>query len=142
MKTLNKEERNKYLLPFPNWLDFFFKNIHLTPWGLLSKLGKNNRLIWDDSFQPEWNYTCINMMLNRDYEPEVVYGDIFMRHLTQIWNLRISYPNEELYLFDDNVKGVFRHSKYYPYVAGSFAFSISSYLMIPLGQTFGCVDIP
>ena len=45
------------------------------------------------------------MMFNRDDEHEVVYGDAFMRHPTQIWNLRISYPIEELYLFDDDIKG-------------------------------------
>ena len=94
MKTINKEDRNQYLLPFPNWLARFFENIHLTPQGLLSKLGKNDRLIWDGSFQPKRDSTCINMMLNRDYEPEVVYRDAFMRHLTQIWNLRISYSNK------------------------------------------------
>ena len=140
LKTLNKEDRNQYLLPFPNWLARFFKNLHLTPQGLLSKLGKNDRLIWDGSFQPEWNSTCVNMMLNRDDEPEVVYGDAFMRHLTKIWNLRISYPIEELYLFDDDVKGTFLHSKYHPDVAGVFSFSISNYLMIPMGQTFGSID--
>ena len=58
-------------------------------------------------------------MLNRDDDPDVVYSDAFMRHLTQIWNVRISYPNEELYLFDDDVKGAFRRSKYHPDVAGA-----------------------
>ena len=142
LKSLNKEDRNQYLLPFPNWLVRFFKNLHLTHQGLLSKPGKNNILIWDGSFQPEWNSTCVNMMLNRDDKPEVVYGDAFMRYITQIWNLRISYPNEELYLFDDGVKGALRHLKYYPDVAGGFAFSISNYLMIPIGQTFGSIDSP
>ena len=90
MKTLNKEDRNQYLLPFLNWLARFFENIHLTSQGLLSILGKNDRLIWDGSFQPECDSTCINMMLNRDNEGEVVYGDDFMRHLTQIWNRTLS----------------------------------------------------
>ena len=45
MKTLNKEDINQYLLPFPNWLARFFKNIHLTAQGLLSKPGKNDILI-------------------------------------------------------------------------------------------------
>jgi len=35
INTLNKEDRNQYLLLFPNWLARFFKNIHLTPQGLL-----------------------------------------------------------------------------------------------------------
>ena len=53
MKTLNKEDRNQYFLLFPNWSVPFFKNIHLTPQGLLSKPDKNDRLIWDGSFQPK-----------------------------------------------------------------------------------------
>ena len=50
LKTLNKEDRNQYLLPFPNWLARFMKQIHVTPQGILSKSGKNDRLIWDGSF--------------------------------------------------------------------------------------------
>ena len=73
-------------------------------------------------------------MFNINDDPEFVYGDV--------WNLRISYSNEELHLFDDDVKGTFRHSKYHPDVAGAFAFSISNYLMIPMGQTFGSIDSP
>ena len=45
LKTLNKEDMNQYLLPFPNWLARFFKHLHLTPQGLLFKPGKNDKLI-------------------------------------------------------------------------------------------------
>ena len=56
LKILNKEDRNQYLLnpnpnpnpdpnPNPNWLARFFKHLHLTPQCLLSKPGKNDRLI-------------------------------------------------------------------------------------------------
>ena len=47
-------------------------------------------------------------------EPEITYGTTFERHLTRVWNSRISYPNEDLLLMDDDVKGAFRHTKYYP----------------------------
>ena len=50
IKNLKKENRNQYLLLFPNWLVRFFKNVHLTPQGLLSKPSKNDRLIQDRSF--------------------------------------------------------------------------------------------
>ena len=76
-------------------------------------------------------------MLDRTTEPDIVYGDAFDRHLIRIWNLRLTHPNEEIYLFDDDAKGAFRHPKYHPDVASAFAFRISSYLMIPLGLTFG-----
>ena len=142
IKTLNKENRNQYLLPFPNWLARFIPNLHLTPQGLLSKPNKNDILIWDGSFRPDWESICVNMMLDRTTEPKVVYVDAFMRHLIQIWNQHITHPNEEIYVFDDDTKGAFRHPKYHPDVATAFAFRIEQYLMVPLGNTFGSVVSP
>ena len=54
------------------------------------------------------------MMLSQTIEPEIVYDTTFMKHLESIWNLRITYPNTDILLFDDDVKGAFRHSKYHP----------------------------
>ena len=84
IKTLNKEDRNQYLLPFPNWIARFISNLHLTPQGLLSKTGKNDCLIWDGSFQPDWESVWVNMILDRITEPTIVYGDTFDRHLIRI----------------------------------------------------------
>ena len=72
----------------------------------------------------------------------VIYGDTFMRRLTTIWNLRISHPNSDIYLFDDDVKGAFRHCKYHPDVASAFSFVISNLLFVPMGGTFGSVTSP
>ena len=105
MKTLNKEDRNQYLLPFPNWIARFIPNLHLTPQGLLSKTGKNDIFILYESFQPDWESICVNMMLDRTTEPTIVYGDAFDRQLIRIWNLRLTHPNEEICLFDDDKKG-------------------------------------
>ena len=38
-KTLNKEDKNQYVLPFPVWLTRFIKNLHLTPQGLVCNEG-------------------------------------------------------------------------------------------------------
>ena len=65
-----------------------------------------------------------------------------MRHLAQLMNLRIQYSNEKLYLFDDDIEGAFRHSKYHPNVAGTFALFCIEYLMIPMMQPFDSIDIP
>ena len=139
---MNKEDRNQYVLPFPNWLARFVKNLHLTPQGLLQKPGKNDRLIWDGSFQPTWDSKCINMMIDKKNEPELVYGHAFDRYLVEVWNQRITYPNKELYAFDDDVKGAFRHSKYYPDIASAFSFIIDNILYVALGATFGSGTSP
>ena len=72
-KNINTEDTHQYLLPFPNWLAGFVENLHVNPQGLLSKAGKNDRLIWDGSFIPASDSTFVNMMANGKDEPEVVY---------------------------------------------------------------------
>ena len=42
-------------------------------------------------------------MLNQDDEPEIIYGSNFTIYLTQICT-RFSYPDDEIYLFDDDIK--------------------------------------
>ena len=141
-KAMNKEDKNQYLIPLPCWLARFIRNLHITPQGLVVKPGKNDRLIWDGSFIPNWQATCINMMLPKDTEPEIIYGTTFMKHLNAIWNLRITYPTEDILLFDDDVKGAFRHNKYHPDIATAFSFIIEHLLYIPLGGTFGSITSP
>ena len=72
----------------------------------------------------------------------IVYGDAFDRYLIRIWNLCLTHPDEEIYLFDDDAKGAFRYRKYHSDVASAFAFSISSFLMIPLGNVYDSIVSP
>lgn len=142
MKVMNKEDKNQYLILLPSWIARFIRHLHLTPQGLLVKPGKNDRLIWDGSFIPNWQATCINMMLSQKTEPNIIYGETFMRLLETIWNLRISYPVSDILLFDDDINGAFRHCKYHPDVVSAFAFIIAQFLFIPLGGTFGSITSP
>ena len=139
---MNKEDKNQYLIPLPNWLSRFIPNLHLTPQGLLVKKDKNDRLVWDGSFIPHWAAICINMMLTHDTEPKIHYGRTFKRHLKRIYNKRIAKPRTDLVLMDDDVKGAFRHCKYHPDIAAAFAFIIQYLLYIPLGNTFGSIVSP
>ena len=76
----------------------------------------------------------IDMMLNQEDEPKSMHGTVFIRQLTQIWNMRISFPLEELYLFDIDIKGAFRYSKYHPDIAPAFSFIINKLLHAPMGE--------
>ena len=106
------------------------------------KKDKNDRMIWDGSFIPNWDAVSINMMLSHESEPEIVYGETFKRHLQYLYNFRISVPNDEILLYDDDVKSAFRHCKYHPDVASAFAFIIQENLWIPLGGMFGSIVTP
>ena len=65
-----------------------------------------------------------------------------MRHLERIWNMRISYPTTDILVFDDDVKGAFRHCKYHPDIAAAIYFIIEYLLLVPLGGTFGSITSP
>ena len=82
------------------------------------------------------------MMLTHETEPEIVYGNSFQKHLEGIWNSRITHPSSDISLFDDDIKGTFRHCKYHPDIAFAFSFIISSFLFNPMGGTFGSITGP
>ena len=80
------------------------------------------------------------MLLSQDTEPEIIYGVSFMRYLEIIWNSRITHPDLDILLFDDDdVKRVFRYSKYHPGVASAFSLILSNHLFIYMWSTFSSI---
>ena len=106
---------------------------YITPQGLLMKKDKNDRLVWDGTFIPNWESICINMMLSHETEPEIKDGLTFMLHLQHIYNFRIAKPNKDIVLFDDYVKGAFRHPNYHPELAAAFFFHHRKVIIYYLG---------
>ena len=103
---------------------------------------RNDRLIWDGPFLVDEHSTSVNIMMNIEDEPILTYGTAWIRHLKRIWNMRITYPTTDLLFFDDDVKGVFRHCKYYPDVLSAFTYTFSNRLYFPLRGTFGSTTSP
>ncbi len=47
MKTMNKEERNNFVIPLPSWVAWFMPHIFLTPQHNLVKEGRKDQLIFN-----------------------------------------------------------------------------------------------
>jgi len=149
---ITKEINLAYTIPLPSWLAVFVPNIHLSPLGLLERTGKKPRLIVDHSFEPvsislsNPTPTHPSISVNRLHwvttELPLAYGSTMMLHLIRIYNLRITYPNEIIYLFDDDISSAFRHVRYNPFVAGAFSYIANNTLLIPTSQTFGSNSSP
>jgi len=73
-----------------------------------------------------------------DDGPPIYYGTALMCHLTRIWNLRISYADDEIFLWDDDVAGAFQLIKYTPEIAQAFSTIVHNTLWIPSGQVSEC----
>ena len=142
MKTMNKEERNSYLLPFPEWMWRFVPNLHLRPHALVVQPEKKDRLIFDGSFLPDLMSTALNDITHKKHEPPIRYATCIQRHIARIWNLRISYPSTDILLMDDDISAAFRQMKHHVDVIMAFAFVVGGYLFFPTGGTFGSNTSP
>jgi hypothetical protein len=143
MLTMNKEDRKDHVLTFPAFLAEFIQDLMLTAQGFVMLPGKNDRLVFDASFLLSLLTRPFNHMINMDDKPEIIFGGAWKKYLTWIYNLRIAYPDLEIYLFDDDVTAAFRQPKYHPNVISGKAYRIGKYLFVPTGLTFGdCSSVP
>jgi len=137
-KALIKEDKYNFFLPFPSWVVRFLYHLHLSPEGLVVKPGKTDRLVFDATFKISHSSQSLNTTWTHvKDEPPIWYGTAFQRHLTRIWNIRISFPLEDILLWDDDVSGAFRLVKYNPEVAAAFSAILNNILCVPVGQNFG-----
>ncbi|KAL7451837.1 hypothetical protein ACHAWC_006017 [Mediolabrus comicus] len=70
-------------------------------------------------------------------ELDCLYGEVPRRFLQRLWNLRISYPDDDLVIHANDVKTCFRQIKHHPDIVGAFCYTIFAHLWIQIGCTFG-----
>ena len=73
-----------------------------------------------------WDSLPVNRMIDMSSDPRITYGRVLQEHINRIWNLRISYPDEDILLWDDDVAGCFRHVKHHPDVLPAFGLIIDN----------------
>jgi hypothetical protein len=137
MKTMNKEDKKDHVLTFPAWLARFIQHLMTTPQGYVMVPGKNDRLVFDASFMLHMDSRPFNHRIDLTNEPEIIFGGAYVKYLTSLFNLRITYPNVDIFAFDDDVTGAFRQPKYHPNVISAKSYLIGDYLFVPTGLTFG-----
>ena len=111
-----KGNRKGFTLLLDERITTLVLHCHLTPQGIvdLVSLFKNPRPIFDSSFRPyPWCY-AINDWTSKDNEPPLTFSHAEMGFMIWLYNLRITYPREELYIADDDISGAFRLCKYHP----------------------------
>ena len=74
--------------------------------------------------------------------PKFFYGDANRRICQRIYNLRLKSPDEEIIIYKDDIVAAFRHGKYHPDIAVTYAYVFGSFLIIPIGGIFGPRDTP
>jgi hypothetical protein len=96
-KAMNKKEKNSHVLPFKHWLVYFSPWCRVTPQGIREKYNKF-RVIFDLSTQTSPNEIVLNHKTSMDGKAVINFGQAKTRLLINIYNWRMSYPNEIIYL--------------------------------------------
>ena len=138
-KALLKDYRKGYTLLFDPRAVLFMNHCHLTPQGVvdLNTPYKNPRPIFDSSFRPQPWCFAINDWTHKDNEPELTFSSAELGFMVWLYNLRITYPEEEIYIADDDISGAFRLMKYHPNCMAMHTSLQSGYCVVNTGGTFG-----
>ena len=139
MNTMNKEERNNFVIPLPSWLARYVPHLFFTPQHNLVKPGKKDRLIFNAAERPTMDAVPVNKMTSTKHGTELdcLFGDVKTKILSRAWNLRISFPDKDIIIHANDVKSCFRQLKHHPNVMGAFSFIIGQILFLQCGLTFG-----
>ena len=106
-RVINKEDRYSHLLPLYLWVHFLGENFRHNSQGLVIEEGKNLRLVWDGSTM----YTPMDIVMNNmtptEEEAEVTFRLVKILFYWLIYNLRVSFPDEVIYLALADIKACF-----------------------------------
>ena len=137
--TVKDFKRGNTILVDPELLPFI-PNLHLTPQGIvdIDNKYKPPRPIYDSTFRPRPQCEAINDWVDPSLEGDITFIRSIQRIARAIWNMRISYPNEPIYIGDDDVSNAFRLVKIHPTLVGMHGFQVNDeYLGFCTGMTFG-----
>ena len=59
------------------------------------------------------------------------------RHIVRTCDIRTSYHDQDILLFDDDAAGAFHHVELHPQVDAAHSYSARQTLYIPIGTVFG-----
>ena len=138
-KNMNKEDKNNFVIPLPHWLSRFIPNLFFTPQHMLEVKGKKDRQIFDGSKRYDPSSVCLNMMTSTKLgtEDDCLFGNVRERIYTRIYNLRVTYPLEDIVIHANDVKSCFRQLKLHPDIMGAFSYIIADQLFLSCGLPFG-----
>ena len=138
-RTLLNDDKRGYCLIFDQRLAPFVLNAHFMPNGLVNPTHptKEPCQIFDSSFCPTPAGYAINDWTPKHTEPPLYFGESMGKYLSYLYNLRATYPYEEIFLGDNDISGAFRHQKYHPNVVAMHCFKMDEYFVVATGTTFG-----
>ncbi len=133
---MNKEEKNSHLLLFKEWLVYFSPHCRAMPQGICKKYGKFGVIF--DLWMPTYpNEVVLNHKTSTDYKAIIDFRKVIMNLLINIYNWRVSYPREMIYLALVNITTCFRFPRIFADVVGAFGYVAKGKYVVSTSHVFG-----
>ena len=102
------------------WVCKLGPNMRHNSQGMVAKQGSNPRQVWDGSAM----YTPMDIMMNEmtptENEVEITFGLGKVLFYQYLYNLRISFPNEVIFLALADIKACFRFPRIHPILVSGY----------------------
>jgi len=146
---LAKEEAQSFHIALPRFIWRFILGIHIAPmvWNIRKGKGRlcidpSNRISEDDDGNANASIPAPGEDDREDECPSVHYARALHRHLTYVWNLRITHPDEDILQFVDDIQAAFHRVLYNPDAMVLFASVFQEFLILAVGTIFGARNSP
>jgi len=138
-QAMVKDARKGFTLLLDERATLLMLHSHLTPQGVvdLNNLHKSPRPIFDSSFRPEPWCWAINDWTSPDNKPPLTFSTAELEFMVWLYNLRVTYPDLEIYLADDDISGAFRLMKCHPNLVSMHSSRQCGCCVVNNGGTFG-----
>jgi len=148
-EKIAKEEAQSFHIALPRFLWRFLQGIHLAAlvWALRKGKGRlcvdpSSLISVDDDGAANDSIPPPGTEGREDECPPIFYATALWRHLTQVWNLRITHPAVDILQFVDDIQAAFHRILYHPDAMLAFAAVFLEFLLLPVGTIFGARNSP
>jgi hypothetical protein len=101
------------------------------------KPGKNPRIIWDGSTKTSPDQIVLNEQTSIEFEAIVNFGTAKMNFFISIYNWRISFPKETIYVALTDITACFRFPRMAADLTGAFGFVADALYFLVTSHVFG-----
>ena len=117
---MNKEDRYSHILPLDELLCTFSPYCCHTTQTLVIKPGNSDHLCYDASTTRLPTGIVMNQVTPVDNEAPITFGTAKLQFLTDVYNTRISFPDEPVLLGTADIKACFCFPRIHADLTGAF----------------------
>ncbi len=136
-KAMNKEDQYSHLMPINEDICCTSAYLCHTIQTVIMKPGKNDPIVWDGTTILLALDIVMNQVMPVTREAPIMFGHDKIQLYTNIYNTRVSHPNNVILLGMANIKACFCFPRIHPDLTGAFGFMAGSYYNLATAMVFG-----